>query len=68
MKIGSFIKNQIKISQYNQKEVAFKIGISETAMSQICQNVFHPSQKHLDLICDVLCIDIEYKAVKRNES
>lgn len=52
------LKDLFKIKKISQKEVAKAIGITETALSQMCSGKYQPSQKNLQKICDLLNVEI----------
>ena len=58
MSLGKLIKTEIKKQNLTQKDVAVRIGLSETALSQIVKDVYFPSKLTIKKICDVLKVKL----------
>jgi transcriptional regulator with XRE-family HTH domain len=58
MSLGKLIKKEIKSHKRTQKDVAFEIGISETALSQIITETYFPSKLTIDKLCNVLKVKL----------
>lgn len=60
MSLGILIKSEIKKQNRTQKDIAFEIGLSETALSQIITNTYFPSKSTIDKICSVLKVKLVF--------
>lgn len=60
MSLGKLLKKEIKKKRLKQKDIAFEMGISETALSQIIQDVYFPSQGNLDKLCSILKVRLVF--------
>lgn len=58
--LGILIKTEIKRQKRTQKEVSEKVGISETALSQIVKGIYYPSRETLTKLCEVLDVTLVY--------
>ena len=58
MSLGKLIKTEIKKQNLTQKDVAVRIGLSETALSQIVKDVYFPNKLTIKKICDVLKVKL----------
>ena len=58
MSLGKLIKTEIKRQKMTQKDVAIRIGLSETALSQIVKDVYFPSKSTIKKLCDILKVKL----------
>ena len=58
MSLGKLIKTEIKKQKMTQKDVAIRIGLSETALSQIVTDVYFPSKSTIKKLCDILKVKL----------
>ena len=58
MSLGKLIKTEIKKQKMTQKDVAIRIGLSETALSQIIKDVYFPSKSTIKKLCDILKVKL----------
>lgn len=55
-----FIKTELKLQGYTQKDLAIAIGKSENSISQMFNGVFNPNKTTLDKMYKFLNINIHY--------
>ena len=58
MSLGKLIKTEIEKQKMTQKDVAIRIGLSETALSQIVTDVYFPSKSTIKKLCDILKVKL----------
>ena len=58
MSLGKLIKTEIEKQKMTQKDVAIRIGLSETALSQIVTDVSFPSKSTIKKLCDILKVKL----------
>ena len=58
MSLGKLIKTEIEKQKMTQKDVAIRIGLSETALSQIIKDVYFPSKSTIKKLCDILKVKL----------
>ena len=58
MSLGKLIKTEIKKQKMTQKDVAIRIGLSETALSQIVKDVYFPNKSTIKKLCDLLKVKL----------
>ena len=58
MSLGKLIKTEMKKQKMTQKDVAIRIGLSETALSQIVKDVYFPSKSTIKKLCDILKVKL----------
>ena len=58
MSLGKLIKTEIKKQKMTQKDVAIRIGLTETALSQIVKDVYFPSKSTIKKLCDILKVKL----------
>ena len=58
MSLGKLIKTEIKKQKMTQKDVAIRIGLSETALSQIVKDVYFPNKSTIKKLCDILKVKL----------
>ena len=58
MSLGKLIKTEIEKQKMTQKDVAIRIGLSETALSQIVKDVYFPSKSTIKKLCDILKVKL----------
>ena len=58
MSLGKLIKTEIEKQKMTQKDVAIRIGLSETALSQIVKDVYFPNKSTIKKLCDILKVKL----------
>ena len=58
MSLGKLIKTEIKKQKMTQKDVAIRLGLSETALSQIVKDVYFPNKSTIKKLCDILKVKL----------
>jgi transcriptional regulator with XRE-family HTH domain len=65
---GKLLRQELTSQRITQKALASKIGISETSMSQIINDIYFPSNSTLESICKELKVELtfSFKPSKNN--